>query len=75
VLAVWKRRSRPAPEDLVQRDDIAEARAAREDAVTGLIKLREQEGLVQKISNVLIDRQGHNHYMELLYTHIPGSAS
>lgn len=69
------RRKRPSPEEIAPRDDIAEARAIREETRSGLIDLRRQEGFVQKISNVLIDRQGQNHYMELLYTHIPGSAS
>lgn len=72
---MWNRRKRPTADDLVPRDDIAEARAIREETRSGLIDLRQQEGFVQRISNVLIDRQGHNHYMELLYTHIPGSAS
>lgn len=72
---MWNRRNRPPVEDLVPRDDIAEARAIREETRTGLIDIRQQDGFVQKISNVLIDRQGHNHYMELLYSHIPGSAS
>lgn len=72
---MWTRRNRPTAEELSPRDDIAEARAIREEARTGLIDVQEQDGLVQRISNVLIDRHGKNHYMELLYTHIPGSAS
>lgn len=72
---MWFKKNRPAPEAVLPRDDIEEARAARAEAQSGLIKVREQESFVRAISNIMIDRQGRNHYMELLYTHIPGGAS
>lgn len=71
---MWFKKSRPSPEDVAPRDDIDEARAVKAEVSSGIIKVREQEGFVQRISNVMIDRQGRNHYMELLYSHAPGSS-
>lgn len=71
---MWHKRPRPSPEELAPRDDIDQARAELAKAHSGIIQLKEQEGFVQRISNVMIDRQGRNHYMDLLYSHIPGSA-
>jgi len=41
------------------------------EAVTGLIDLRRQAPSVRRMTDVLIDRQGRNHYIELLYQHVP----
>lgn len=71
---MWSKKSRPSPEAVTPRDDLHEARAAREEVASGIIKVRQQENFVQRISNVMIDRQGRNHYMELLYSHAPGSS-
>ena len=72
---MWRKRSRPAPEDLAVRDDLDQARAIRQEAQSGLIDLRKQEPFVQRLAGGMINRQGKNHYMELLYQHVPrGSA-
>lgn len=71
---MWGKRGRPTPEQLAPRDDVAEAREMRRAARTDLIDLRGQSGLVQKMTDTLIDRQGRNHYIELLYEHLPKGA-
>lgn len=72
---MWRRKSRPAPEELVIPDDLHEARKIREETRTGLIKVQRQDNLVQRMTDGLIDRQGKNHYIELLYQHVPGAIS
>lgn len=71
---MWRKRPRPTPEELAPRDDLDQARQELAKVRSGIIDLRAQEGFVERISNIMIDRQGNNHYMELLYTHVPGSA-
>lgn len=71
---MWFSKNRPSPEAVTPRDDSHEAAAALAQTESGLIRVREQENLVERISSVMINRQGRNHYMELLYEHIPGSA-
>ncbi len=72
---MWRKRTRPTIEDLIIPDDIGEAVAIREETQTELVKLRRQAPVVQRMTDVLIDRQGKNHYIELLYHHIPRGAS
>lgn len=72
---MWRKRTRPAPEELVIPDDIGEAVAMRKEAEAQLVALRRQAPLVQRMTDVLIDRQGKNHYIELLYQHLPKGAS
>lgn len=72
---MWFNKNRPPADLVTPRNDADEARASIEQTESGLVKVREQESFVQRISKVMIDRQGRNHYMELLYEHIPGSAS
>lgn len=72
---MWGKRKRPAPDQLAPRDDIAEARNLRAAVRTDLIELQNQMGLVRKMTDTLIDRQGRNHYIELLYEHIPKGAA
>lgn len=71
---MWRKRTRPSPEDLVIPDDIHEAREIRADATAELRQVRQQGPLVQRISAGLIDRQGKNHYIELLYQRLPRGA-
>lgn len=71
---MWRKRPRPTPEEIAPRNDLDEAREQLAKAHSGIVELRAQEGFVQRVSNVLIDRQGKNHYMQLLYEHVPGSA-
>lgn len=47
----------------------------RKEAEAQLVALRRQAPLVQRMTDVLIDRQGKNHYIELLYQHLPKGAS
>lgn len=56
-------------------NDIDEAVAIREETRAQLDDLRQQAPLVQRMTDVLIDRQGKNHYIELLYQHVPRGAS
>lgn len=72
---MWPKKPRPAPELLEQRDDVEEARALREQTLTERIYLRKQAPVVEKIANVMIDRQGRNHYIETLYEHLPRGAA
>lgn len=75
MASVWGKMRRPAPELLEPRDDIDEARAIREEAITDMIDIRMQAPFVRKITNVMIDRQGRNHYIETLYEHLPKGAA
>ena len=68
---MWRKRTRPAPEDLVIPDDIHEAREIREETNAALHAVRRQAPIVRLISEGLIDRQGKNHYIELLYQRLP----
>lgn len=72
---MWGKRKRPAPELVEPRDDIAEARAIREEARTDMIDVQKQEPLVRKITEAVIDRQGRNHYIETLYEYLPKGAA
>ena len=72
---MWRKRARPAPEELVTPDDIAEAVAMREETLEQLSAVRRQEPLVRRLTDGLIDRQGKNHYIELLYQHVPRGVS
>lgn len=72
---MWGKKRRPAPEQLAPRDDIDEARSVREEVKTDLINLHGQSRFVDSMTNALIDRQGRNHYIELLYEHIPKGAT
>lgn len=72
---MWRRRTRPDPDDLVPRDDIAQAREIRSETTAELRAVRQQAQFVQRISEGLIDRQGKNHYIELLYRRLPKGAS
>lgn len=71
---VWfSKKNRPTAEDLAPRNDIDEAVAIREETRSGLVDIRKQAPLVQKMTDILIDRTGHNHYMDTLYKHVPGA--
>lgn len=73
---VWfSKRNRPTTEELAPRDDIDEAVAIREEARTGLVDLRKQAPAVRMMTDILINRAGKNHYIELLYQHVPGANS
>lgn len=72
---MWGKRTRPDPESLVIPDDIQEAREIRAETTAELMAVRRQAPFVRRISEGLIDRQGKNHYIELLYRHIPRGAS
>lgn len=65
---MWGKRTRP---DLIVPDDIAEARAIRAETRSELREVRRQAPVVRLISEGLIDRQGKNHYIELLYKRLP----
>lgn len=69
---MWAKRTRP--EDLIIPDDIHEARAIRADADAELHEVHQQAPFVRRISAGLIDRQGKNHYIELLYQRLPKGA-
>ena len=68
---VWLKRSRPTPDDLAVPNDIGEARAIRAETRTELADLRQQAPTVRRTANILISRQGKNHYMDTLYYHAP----
>ena len=68
---MWRKRNRPAPEQLIVPDDTAEAVVIREEAKAKLATIKEQAPLVRKMTDVMINRQGKNHYIELLYQHVP----
>lgn len=72
---MWRKRTRPTPEELSVPDDIHEAVAIREETRVALDEARQQAPLVRRLTDGLIDRQGKNHYIELLYQHIPRGAS
>ena len=72
---MWGKRPRPSPEQLIIPDDIGEARAIREETRTELSMVRKQAPRVQRMTDVLINRQGKNHYIETLYSHVPRGAS
>ena len=72
---MWRKRTRPAPEDLVIPDDIGEAVAAREETHEQLAALRKQAPFIRMMTDAMIDRSGKNHYMETLYQHVPRGAS
>ena len=72
---MWRKRTRPAPEDLVIPDDIGEAVAIREETLEQLSAARQNARFVQRLTDGLIDRQGKNHYIELLYQHVPREVS
>ena len=72
---MWRKRTRPAPEELVTPDDIGEAVAMREQTLEQLSEVRRQAPLVRMLTDGLIDRQGKNHYIELLYQHVPRGVS
>lgn len=72
---MWGKRTRPEPEDLAPRDDIQEAREIRVETAVDLCAVRQQAPFVRRISEGLIDRQGKNHYIELLYKRLPKGAS
>lgn len=75
VRSVVRKKSQTVPESTVVPDDIDEAIAVRNQTNTDLINLRRQAPAVQRMADALIDRQGKNHYIELLYRHIPGGTS
>jgi hypothetical protein len=66
---VWRRRNRPSPEELVVPDDLAEAREVRDATTAELDRLTEAAPFFARLWGPLIDRQGKNHYIELLYHH------
>lgn len=47
----------------------------REAATSDIRALKHQAPLVDRMTGVLIDRQGKNHYIELLYQHVPRGVS
>lgn len=67
---MWRKRPRPSPEDLVIPDDTDLAVSVREDARRELRKMLRQEPAIRKMTDIIIDRQGRNHYIELLYQHV-----
>lgn len=72
---MWGKRRRPAPELVEQRDDIDAARKLREQTRTDMNDVINQAPLVRKITDVMIDRQGRNHYIETLYEYLPKGAA
>lgn len=70
-----RKKSQTVPESTVVPDDIDEAIAMRDQTHTDLVNLRRQEPSIRRMADALIDRQGKNHYIELLYRHIPGRPS
>lgn len=72
---MWRKRTRPTPEELEIPDDLDEARALRQEAQTGLIEVHLQAPLVRYLTSTLIDREGKNHYMETLYQYVPRGTS
>lgn len=72
---VWRKRTRPSPEELVIPDDIHLAQKIRQQTQDDLRVLRRQAPLVRVMTDALIDRQGKNHYIELLYQHVPRGVS
>lgn len=67
---MWKKRT---PREVVP-DDIAQARAIRRETNAELYEARQQAPIVRRLTDGLIDRQGKNHYIELLYQHVPKEA-
>jgi hypothetical protein len=59
---------------LVVPDDIGEARAVRDATRRDSAVLRASTPFLERLSGVLIDRQGHNHYIATLYSHLPREA-
>lgn len=70
-----RKRNRPAPEDLIIPDDIAEAQQIRAATRADLAALRRKAPALERLANVIIDRQGRNGYIELLYQHAPRGAA
>lgn len=62
-------------ERVVVPDDIAEARQVRAETRADLARLRRTAPLIDRLAGRIIDRQGKNHYIELLYQHAPKGAS
>jgi len=72
---LFSKKNRPTAEDLAPRDDIDEALAIREETQAKLSDIRKQAPAVRKMTDILINRAGKNHYIELLYQHVPGANS
>lgn len=68
-----RRRVRPTTDQLQHRDDVAEAIEIRKASTAELAVLKEVAPLFTRMTSPLILRQGKNHYIELLYQHIPRS--
>lgn len=67
---MWGKRTRPK----AVPDDVGEARTMRVRAAAQLRAAQRQAPFVQKMTDALIDRQGKNHYIELLYHHTRGAS-
>ena len=72
---MWRKAKRPAPEELVVPDDIDEARELREANRADLAELQSKVPIINLLADRIIDRQGKNHYIELLYWHAPRGAA
>lgn len=72
---MWRKRTRPEVDLPPVPDDITEAQKLRAQATAQLKAVQRQAPMVQRMTDVLIDRQGKNHYIELLYQHVPKGAS
>lgn len=70
-----RKRTRPTPDELAIPDDIAEAREVRAETTAAMADLHAKAPMLERLANVMINRQGKNHYIELLYHHAPKGAS
>lgn len=72
---MWRKRTRPTPEELIVPDDLHEAEEIREKTRTDMMAVQSQAPFVMRMAQGLINRQGKNHYIETLYEYLPkGSA-
>lgn len=68
-----RKKNRPTLEQLHIPDDISEAHSVRAATQLDRRRLASQAPLMDRLAEVMIDRQGRNHYIELLYSYSPRS--
>jgi hypothetical protein len=66
---VLGKRKHPKAEIAAAAEDIAEARRERAATHRDLEQLNRTAPLIHRLAGLIIDRQGKNHYIELLYHH------
>ena len=71
---MWRKKTRPTPEEIAVPDDVDEALEVRAATRQDLAELRAKAPLIDFLADRIIDRQGKNHYIELLYRHAPKEA-